>query len=253
MSLTDSAPSRANPFAPAPDALNGTTAVCAKRADCVKPAGHRGRCSKEVRARDARRNGSGAGSGDNVRAAGAGSKSTRARAGSRTRRKGTGQLKPFVAMGWAGLGRLLEQYLPEPAATPVGRVVQFQAPYAAEQLHPFLSLLPAYSRLDNAAGGGALAALGPLFIAPIVVGVMATNERAAAALEPLLVSQLHVMAGAIVQQRKEQAAKMAAVGDIDEEVAQVTGEMLGWLFGSPDDESNDERGSDEHSPEAAAG
>ena len=144
-------------------------------------------------------------------------------------RKGSG-FKPILGLVWGTLGQVLENYGPEPSGPPVGRVMSFQAPYAAGVLDKALTEhVPAYRALDKATGG-LLDELGPLIVPPLLVGIRAANESARTTLLPLLAGQLEILAAAVVaedQRVKETFANMAEVGDDARNMAEA---VMGMLF-----------------------
>lgn len=148
-------------------------------------------------------------------------------------------MKPLVGMAWHGLGNLIANYGPADVGVPVGRVIQFQAPYAAEKLHPALLRLPAYAKAD-AATGGLFGELAPLIMAPLLVGIMASNEKARAALEPLLLGQLEQMAIVVAAERKKAADAAKQVGELDAEARAVfeamANDLLGTMYAAPADD-----------------
>jgi hypothetical protein len=141
-------------------------------------------------------------------------------------------MRPLLASLWLGIGQLVEMNAPEPAGPPVGRMLQFEAPYAAEQLHPHLRRLPLYRGLDEVTGG-IMDDIGPLIMAPVIVGLMATNPALGRSLEPMLRGTLEQMAVAMVTERRKVAQALRERTDLDDEIKALLVELSEGLWGPP--------------------
>lgn len=224
--MSETAPST-SPFAAPP------AGPCAKKEGCVLDAGHKGFCRlRPLDAPPARSHGTKRTGARAPRKPPAGSSLSGAPSATSTRpsraKKSEG-MRPLLSFLWGGVGQLLEQYGPEPQGPPVGRLMQFQAPYAAEKLHPQLRKIPAYRALDEASAG-VLDELGPVIMAPLLVAVMASNESARMALWPLLSAQLEVFAVAAAAEKRKAAAAMRSLDEHSEEVAAMMDGLAGVLF-----------------------
>jgi hypothetical protein len=153
-------------------------------------------------------------------------------------------------MAYARLGQVVEMMGPEPAAPPVGRVMRFQAPAAGKQLDTALRTVPAYKRITSLGAIGdnpALEAIVSLIAAPLMAGLMASNETLAQQMWPLLASALQ---SAAVEQAREQKRQLAAIEEISEfqeEAVAALFELNETLFAPRPDVSRET--SDEEYPE----
>ena len=198
-------------------------APCPRQPWCVRGAGHPGFCGKRPKGEGraprpprSRSTSRPAGSSSPARSSGG-------------KRKASG-LMPLLSMAWSVIGQAVEAYSPEPAGPPVGRVLQFQAPYAGQVLDKVLSeKVPAYKALD-AMTGGILDELGPILLPPVLVAVMASKPSAATALYPMLAGQLEQLAIAITAERRRVRDALAATATLDAESAQLVDELSAVLF-----------------------
>ena len=209
-----------------PPDLGGLAAVvgaqCPRQPWCVRGAGHPGFCGKRPR-----------GEGRAPRNRAKTAKTSSGRPASSPARRGKAKasgLMPILSLAWSGIGQAVEAYSPEPAGPPVGRVLQFQAPYAATVLDKVLTdHVPAYKAID-AMTGGILDELGPLILPPLLVAVMASRPQTAAGLYPLLAGQLEQLAIAMTAERRRVRDALSATAELDEESAQLVNELAQVLF-----------------------
>ena len=134
------------------------------------------------------------------------------------------------SFAYGAIGQAIEAQGPEPASPPVGRVMQFQAPLAGERLHALASKVPIYRQATALAGGGILDDILELVAAPLLVGIMSTNEQARMTLWPILAGSLQQSAVAIAKAQKEQRDAMESVGEFTEEAQQIMEQMASSLF-----------------------
>ena len=132
-------------------------------------------------------------------------------------------------------GHFLAENGPKPAGKPVGRVMQFQAPLAGRSIAEILDhtpLLKLFAPLsDNSGLIGSIASLiGP----PLIVGLMASNDKAMQMGRPMLGMFMVPMAKEIIKAQKSMADNMGAMGEIDEETSEMVSNILNALFGSDD-------------------
>ena len=199
-------------------------APCPRQPWCVRGAGHPGFCGKQPK-----------GEGRAPRGPRTRTRSSSSSSGSSSPARSSGKRKasglmPLLSMAWSVVGQAVEAYSPEPAGPPVGRVLQFQAPYAGQVLDKVLSeRVPAYKALD-AMTGGVLDELGPIILPPLLVAVMASKPAAAPALYPMLAGQLEQLAMAITSERRRVRDALAATAQLDEESAALVQELAAVLF-----------------------
>jgi hypothetical protein len=126
----------------------------------------------------------------------------------------------------------VEQYIPEPAGPPVGRVMQFQYIDAGQALHRVLMTLPWYKRLDAVAGagGGVSDELLALIGAPLLAGVMAVNEPARMMLWPIFAEQIKASAVSIARASEEQHDAVITVAEYQADVDEMMSTMQDALF-----------------------
>ena len=221
----------ADPVTPDPDddgsgmpALSGVIeGQCPRKPWCVRGAGHPGFCGKRPK---------GEGRAPRTRTPRTPSTSSRARTSTPARRgssKPSG-LRPLIALAWGGIGQVVEAYAPEPSGPPVGRVMQFQAPYAAGVLDKVLmERVPAYKAID-AMTGGILDELGPVLLPPLIVAVMASRPESQGALYPMLAGQLEQIAIAVTAERQRVRDALSQAAELDAESAQLVNELTSMLF-----------------------
>lgn len=137
---------------------------------------------------------------------------------------------PALGMAWARIGQLVELSGPEPAAPPVGRVMQFQAVDAGERLHRLLTRVPVYRRAMLVAGGSITEEIAALVGPPLLAGVMASGEQAQAALWPLFASMIQTSALAMAKAQREQLAALDSVSEYSEEIAGMMAALAEQLF-----------------------
>lgn len=204
---------------------------CPRQPWCVRGAGHAGFCGKQPR-------GEGRAPRTRTRTR---TPSPRAASSAPSRRKAKASgLMPILSLAWSGLGQVVEAYSPEPAGPPVGRVLQFQAPYAATVLDKVLTdHVPAYKAID-AMTGGILDELGPLILPPLLVAVMASRPQTAAGLYPLLAGQLEQLAIAMTAERRRVRDALQQTATLDEESAKLVEELSMVLFAPRPEEPADD-------------
>jgi hypothetical protein len=199
---------------------------------CVLGAGHSGTHSRRTRdeiAADQAAGRSGGGKRVRHRARKAASSTGQAPAARRPARAPKSTMQPLIGLAWSSIGQALETYGPEPAAVPAGRVMQFQAPYAAARLHPVLRQVPIYRRLDDATGG-LFDDLGPLVLAPVLAALMASNDGFRVALLPLLVSQLEPVAVELAKAQRETRDQLRELDGLSAEVEGLMATLVAQLF-----------------------
>jgi hypothetical protein len=189
---------------PTPD----TVEPCSKQNDwCILPDGHKGRCRAYPEGYKGTRKS------HHKRPASTGSTSGASRRG----RASKPSIAPAIlSLAYARLGQAVEMIGPEPTAPPVGRVMQFQAPAAGKQLDTALSAIPLYKKVTSLGDIGespVLQAIINLVAAPVMAGLMASNEALAQQMWPLLAAALQ---SAAVEQAREQKKQLQAMDEIAE-------------------------------------
>ena len=201
---------------------------CPRQPWCVRGAGHHGFCAKVTLEEAAERKASGLPR-KRVRPSRAKSSAGGARSAPTASRAPSAGMRPLLGMIWAGLGQLIENYAPEPAGPPVGRVIQFEAPYVSAHLHPVLRQVPIYKRMDEMTGG-LFDDLGPILLAPLIVGIMAANPAAQSVLQPMLFSQLESMAVEMAEESRRTRDKLAKKAEYDSDTQAILQALAGELF-----------------------
>jgi hypothetical protein len=215
------APPFGSPDEPPPDLPPDPLAVCGYAGWCVKPAGHPGPHKKDpaTKARNNRKR-------SRSKSPGRASSSAGSPAGADS------PLPSVLALAWGGLGKAVEAAAPEPAGPPVGRVMQFQSIDAGYILHRALMTVPAYKRINTIAGGGsgALDELAPLLMAPLLAGVMASNETVRLLMWPTFANVIKTSAVSIARVQREQAEAIRQVSEYEAEVEGLLDGMAMGLF-----------------------
>lgn len=148
-----------------------------------------------------------------------------------------------IAMAYAKAGQALELagYSEDEAGelamsplVPAGRVMQFQAPLAGQQIDRLLNRVPAYRRVTALTGNSLLDDLAPLVLGPVLAVVMASNPAMQAALAPMFLSAMQASAAEVIKLEREQEKTMAAMSEHLEEAGERAAEMMADLFGPPD-------------------
>ena len=226
MTALDETPLDLDGFTPDPPPPDDDAFVpCSSKNDwCRLPDGHKGRCrrypegtsrAEKDRERHARK-----------RSAGAGTRSS-SRAVQRPRRTSKPTLAPAVlGMAYGQIGSIIEVAAPEPAGPPIGRVMQFQAPLAGQQLDALLANLPIYKRVTRAGSSQLVEQIASLIAAPLLAGVMASNEAAARTLYPIFASAIRSAAVEIVKAQKQQVEAMAEIDEYSAEADELTRQFL---------------------------
>lgn len=193
---------------------------CTRREWCLKEPGHRGNCRRYAPGDPRGKKGS--------------SKPGPARkpgaAPPRRSRSRPTVLPAAWSFVYGAIGQAIEAQGPEPAAPPVGRVMQFQAPLAGERLHALASKVPIYREATALAGGGLLDDVIELIAAPLLVGVMASSEQARMTLWPILAASLQGSAVQIAKMQAQQREAMEQVGEFTAEADEIMRQMADSLF-----------------------
>lgn len=217
---------------------SGLVVQCSKWSWCALGEGHPGRCRKtpagsspapRKRTRKSPRPGDAAGSSR-------GNASGRGTPGRKTtpakKRADPSWLQTGLGYAWDSIGKQIES-VDNDVARAVGRCVQFEAPYAAERLHPVLRRVPVYRRLDTVSAG-LLDDLAPLLAAPLLVGLIAKDpETMGPLLERPLMAALEPMVVAMVATKREQVERMEQLDALGEEGSQLMSQLFDELFGPP--------------------
>jgi len=207
---------------------------CPRNSWCLKPAGHRYACQKYASKRDRERAKS-----SRKRSASTGSATQRS--ASRRGRASKPSLMPAVlGLAYGRAGAAVELLGPEPAGPPVGRVMQFQSIAAGEQLDALLSNVPAYKRVTALGSSGLMDSIASLIGAPLLAGLMATNENVARSMWPLLAASLQTSAVAMAKAQKAQLDAMEQVSEYDAEAHAMLDELFTTLFASRPEPANED-------------
>lgn len=213
-----------------PPAAEDFTPCTSKNVWCKLPDGHKGRCMAYP---DGNR--------PPKRSAGAGSN----RAVQRSRRTSKPTMAPAVlGMAYGQIGAMIEATAPEPTGPPIGRVMQFQAPLAGQQLDALLANLPIYKRVTTMGSNAVVEQLASLLIAPLLAGLMAANERAAMTLYPIFASAIKASAVEIVKAQKAQVAALEQIDEYTEEADELTRQFMEAMFARRDEPAHDQAGPD---------
>jgi hypothetical protein len=133
-------------------------------------------------------------------------------------------------MIYGQVGAAVEHLGPAPFSPPVGRVLQFQAPLAGQQLHTALSVLPAYKRVTEMQGNAVIESVASLLLAPVLAGIMASNENAARTLFPIFASAIRASAVEVVKMQRTQNRAMDEVDEYAAEADALMGEFMAAMF-----------------------
>ena len=175
------------------------------------------------------------GRGSRDRAASAPPRSSPSPARSHRAKPRGGSMQPMLGAAWSGIGFAVENLAPEPVGPPVGRCLQFQAPYAASQLHPLLRQLPVYRRMDESVGGS-LQALAALVAPPILVGLIASNPVVMFPMvAPVLHSLLYPIALEAAKAKREQVKALEEIGEYADDANEMMQQLLDQMFARKED------------------
>jgi hypothetical protein len=197
---------------------------CSSRNDwCVLPDGHPGRCRASLPGQPK--------PGKPHKRSATGRQTT---ASTRSRASKPSLMPALWTMVYARAGQAVEMMGPEPASPPAGRVMQFQAPAAGLEIHDALAHLPLYKRVSSfvgdGQGDGPLASILGLIAAPAVAGLMASNERLAEQMWPILAGALQTSAIAQAKAQKERLKAMHDIQEFQAEAAEALNELWDTLF-----------------------
>lgn len=146
---------------------------------------------------------------------------------------GSSPMPGLLAMAYGVAGMRIEASGPPDFGPPVGRVMQFQAFDAGQALHRILlALIPGYEKATKftGGGGGISADIVAIVGAPLLAGLMATNDTAKHLLWPIFAEQIKASAVTIAKAQREQIDTMNTVGEYQAEVDDMMAHLEATLF-----------------------